>query len=315
VRSLEVRSVRRSFGEKLALAGVDLEVDAGNVCALLGPNGAGKTTLIRILTGLIAPTGGEARVAGIDVAAQPLEARRRIGFFPSGDRTFYLRISGLENLIFFGRLYGLTRREATARARARLVDVGLGDAVQQRVGTYSHGMQKRLSMARALLLDPPVILIDEATHDLDPVSGRTVKELVRHVADEGAAIVWATQRLEEIRGFADAVVVLDRGQVRFSGPVTELMLRSAARSYLLRLRAREGAVVDLDRVRDSLGEGALVERMGGSAEHFRVALAADAVLGDALGALDRSGLDVLDCTQERSEIEEAFLHLTGDEAA
>jgi hypothetical protein len=111
------------------------------------------------------------------------------------------------------------------------------------------------------------------------------------------------------------VVVLDRGQVRFSGPVTELMLRSAARSYLLRLRAREGAVVDVDRVRDSLGEGALVERMGGSSEHFRVALAADAVLGDALGALDRSGLDVLDCTQERSEIEEAFLHLTGDEAA
>jgi ABC-2 type transport system ATP-binding protein len=310
VSAVELHSLRRCFGDKVALAGLDLRVDAGQICALLGPNGAGKTTLIRTLTGLIAPTDGSALVDGIDVAAHPLSARRRIGFFPSGDRTFYLRISGRENLAFFGRLYGLSRRDALARADQRLADVELTEAANQRVGTYSHGMQKRLAMARALLLEPAVLLIDEATHDLDPISARRVKQLVRGIAHNGAAVLWATQRLEEIRGFADHVVVLDHGRERFSGPVEQLMLRSAARSYLLRLRSSRTGTVQLDDVREALGEGAWVERMGDSAEHVRMALAADAVLGDAFARLAAAGLVVLDCTQERSEIEEAFLHLT-----
>ena len=308
--AVELQSLRRCFGEKIALAGLDLKVDAGQICALLGPNGAGKTTLIRVLTGLIAPTAGTALVDGIDVAGHPLSARRRIGFFPSGDRTFYLRISGRENLAFFGRLYGVSRRDALARADQRLADVELTEAADQRVGTYSHGMQKRLAMARALLLDPAVLLIDEATHDLDPISARRVKELVRGIAHEGTAVLWATQRLEEIRGFADHVVVLNHGHERFSGPVEELMLRSAARSYLLRLRSSRSGTVQLDEVRVALGEGAWVERMGESAEHVRIALAADAVLGDVFARLAAAGFEVLDCTQERSEIEEAFLHLT-----
>ena len=312
---MDVRSVRRSFGEKLALAGVDLEVDAGRVCALLGPNGAGKSTLLRILTGLITPGGGAAHVAGVDVAADPFEARRRIGFVPSGDRTFYLRISGIENLVFFGRLYGLSRGEARRRAQARLADVGLEEAAGNRVNTYSHGMQKRLSVARALLLDPPALLVDEATHDLDPVSARRVRQLVRRAAADGAAVVWATQRLEEIRGFADQVLVLDRGSVRFFGAVEELMLRSHARRYVLRIRSEGPGQPAPDAIQEIGGHGCLVEQVGTSTDQIRLTLDADVQLGDVLSRMMAAGLAILDCTQERSEIEEAFLRLTGDEAA
>ena len=121
-------------------------------------------------------------MAGVDVAADPMSARRKIGFFPSGDRTFYQRISGLENLTFFGRLNGISRGDAIRRSQKRLADVGLADAARQRVGLYSHGMQKRLSMARALLMDPVALVVDEATDGLDPEGARRVQDLVRSAA-------------------------------------------------------------------------------------------------------------------------------------
>jgi ABC-2 type transport system ATP-binding protein len=309
---LEVRDVTRSFGTKSVLTGVNLRVGAGRVSALLGPNGAGKTTFLRILTGLLLPDSGSVSVAGVDVTANPMAARRHIGFFPSGDRTFYMRISGRENLAFFGRLYGLTRGEAIERANRRLIDVGLADAGDQRVGTYSHGMQKRLSMARALLMDPELLVIDEATDGLDPEGARRVQDLVRGFADRGTAVVWTTQRLDEIRAFADAVTVLDQGSTTFQGSVEDLMLQSSARAYFVRLRAAAGAVEDehLERANDALGTAGSLSRTGTDREHFRLDLMDQAVLGEALAALAGAGLVVLDCAQQRSELEQSFLRLT-----
>ena len=142
---------------------------------------------------------------------------------PSGDRSFYLRVSGLENLVFFGRLYGLRKPRAFARAWECLRAVGLEEAARIWVGLYSHGMQKRLSVARGLLSDPVVLFVDEATHDLDPEGARRIQDLMADAASRGTAVVWATQRLDEIRGFADQVTVLDRGAVRFVGTVPQLM--------------------------------------------------------------------------------------------
>jgi ABC-type multidrug transport system ATPase subunit len=254
------------------------------------------------------------RVADVDVVAHPLAARRRIGFVPSGDRTFYLRISGLENLVFFGRLCGLTRRQAIERGRRRLEDVGLLDAAHKRVGLYSHGMEKRLSIARALLLDPPVLLVDEATHDLDPDGVHRVKELVRAAVRRGAAVIWATQRLDEIRGFADSVLLLDQGVTRFEGSVEELVLRSACRRYLVRLRNGSGRPDDsaVAVIQASLRGQASILRVGAEPDSFLLDLAPEAVLSDALARVMSQGIKVLDCTQERSEIEEAFLRLTGN---
>ena len=228
--------VTRDFRGTFVLDDVSLEVSAGQIHALLGPNGAGKTTLLRILAGIAKPSSGTIRVAGLDAATNPHELRRPIAVVPSGDRSFYLRISGLENLVFFARLHGMRRKEAITKARAALAEVGLSEQASKMVGLYSQGMQKRLSVARALLNDASVLLVDEATQGLDPEGARRVRDLVANAAHRGAAVIWATQLLDEIRGFADRVTLLDRGQVRFAGTVPELMSQAAPRRHLLRLR-------------------------------------------------------------------------------
>ena len=167
---------------------------------------------------------------------------------------------------------------------ARLADVGLSDAVDQRVGLYAHGMQKRLSMARALLMDPPVLVIDEATDGLDPEGARRVQDLTRAIAADGTAVIWTTQRLDEIRGFADAVTVLDRGRTTFQGTVEDLMLKSSARGYLLRLRParRCSTTVPCSGPARRLGDRGTLRRVGVDREHFRLDLAEHAVLGEVL---------------------------------
>jgi ABC-2 type transport system ATP-binding protein len=307
VPALEARGVSRSFDGKRVLDDVSLSVAPGQVRALLGPNGAGKTTLVRILSGLLMPDSGSVRLGGLDPAAHERLVRRRLGLVPSGDRTFYLRLSGLENLVFFARLHGMRRRRARERAHAVLEQVDLTDAARLSVQKYSHGMQKRLSVARALLTEPSVFLIDEATHDLDPVAARNVVEIIRGLCRDGAAVVWATQRLDEIRGFADEVSLLSHGSVRFSGTVPELMTHATPRQFLLRL-ADGLADGDLDeRIAGALAGRGLVESVGEG--HYRLHLRDDVILGEALGAFAAADAQVLACREERSEIEEAFLAL------
>jgi ABC-2 type transport system ATP-binding protein len=221
-----VRGLERRFGHRTALAGVDLTVHHGQIHALLGPNGAGKTTLLRTLTGLIDPTRGEVRVLDIDTSKGVRALRGKVGFVPSNDRSAYQRISGLENLVFFARMHGIRKRAAFARAHAVLAEVGLAEKTHDPVNSWSHGMQQRLAVARALLTRPAVLLIDEATHDLDPVAAATVRRLVVERADAGTAVLWATQRLEELRDFADEVTLLAAGAVAFNGTVDALASRA-----------------------------------------------------------------------------------------
>jgi ABC-2 type transport system ATP-binding protein len=314
---VEARGVSRTFGEKVALSDVSLSVDAGEIHALLGPNGAGKTTLVRILTGLLAATSGDVRVAGVEPTRSTRPPRERIGFVPSGDRTLYLRLSGFENLFFFGRLHGLSRSQARARAQEVLAEVDLLDAARVQVSAYSHGMQKRLGFGRALLVEPEVLVVDEATHDLDPQASRRVRRLVEDLARRGTAVVWTTQRLDEIRGFADSVTLLSRGAVRFCGSVPELMAHSLPQHYLLRLQnggIRGDALLRV--LRGALGGRGTVARIGGDAsDEFRLHLAEDVVLGDALVAFAAANVDVLRCREEHSEIENAFLTLTESDAS
>jgi ABC-2 type transport system ATP-binding protein len=296
---------------------VSLLVERGEIHALLGPNGAGKTTLLRILTGLVDPDEGRLRILGIDpTGGAARHVKRLIAVIPSGDRTFYLRISGLENLVFFGRLLGLSRARATERAWECLAAVGLSDAAKGRVGVYSHGMQKRLAVARALIADPPILLVDEATHDLDPQGARTVQGLVASAAERGAAVVWATQRVDEIRGFADRVTLLDRGVVRFCGSVPQLMAVSTTQRFAVHLRGRRPDVDVVSVGRSAVRSmGTLDPSIGEEGEHFVLSLRDGVVLGDALAALTASGVQVLACRDERSGLEEAFLHLTAEEAS
>ena len=310
--TIEAHAVGQRFGRKQVLGSVSFEVQPGGIHALLGPNGAGKTTLIRIISGLLVPTDGVVRIFGAP-ADSSRATRRLIGLVPSGDRSFYLRISGLENLTFFARLHGMSRRAAVTRAREVLEEVGLTEAATTRVGFYSHGMQKRLSVARALLAAPPILLIDEATHDLDPDGARRVRELVAAASERGAAVVWATQRLDEIRGFADRVTLLAEGRAAFAGTVAEMMAIAVPRRYLLRLTNGRPAPDSLESAGcNALGSLGQLEQAGDtSVEHYVLALADDAVLGEALAALSSADIDVVTCREERSEIEQAFLALAG----
>lgn len=302
------------FGDKTVLDAVSLATRPGEIHALLGPNGAGKTTLLRVLTGLITPAAGSVLVAGMDSTGSPRALRRAIGLVPSGDRTFYLSISGQENLLFFARLQGMSKAAAATRAAEVLELVGLSGAARKRVGVYSQGMLKRLLIARAFLTDPDVLLVDDATHGLDPEGSRRVRDLVIEAARRGAAVVWATQHLDEIRGLAQRVTLLDNGRVRFSGSVPELMAHAAPRRHIVRLRNCNPPGEELEVVaqRALRERGQITIAAGSDQEHYLVSLADGVVLGDALTALATAQIQVLACRQERSEIEAAFFALMSE---
>jgi ABC-2 type transport system ATP-binding protein len=314
---IDACAVSRRFDQKLALDGVSLRVARGEISALLGPNGAGKTTLLRILCGLLDPHQGTIRILGREPRRSPRELRQRIGLVPSGDRSFYLRLSALENLAFFARLHGLSRRAAIKRSLEVLELVGLRGAESQRAGTYSHGMQKRLSVARALLMQPDVMLIDEATHDLDPEGAIQVRDLVADLARGGAAVLWATQRLDEIRGFAHSVTLLDKGRVRFYGSVPELMSHALPQRYLLRVQNGLVSGRALEPVlQAALGStGTIAAVSEGATDDFALSLDEHTALGDAFRALLQADVQIYACREEQSQIEDAFIRLTRPEPA
>ena len=313
--AIEAIGIARSFGKKQALDDVSLRVERGEIHALLGPNGAGKTTLVRILIGLADPDRGTVRLLG-RAGLMSRETRSLIGYVPSGDRTFYQRISGYENLLFFARLHGIGRRAARGAALRAASQVGLDDAIDVPVGQYSHGMQKRLSVARGLLVDPPVLFVDEATHDLDPAGARRIHQLVAAAAERGTAVIWTTQRVDEIRGFADRVTVLRRGNVRFNGTVPQLMAVTAANRFLVRLHGdglRGEEVVQ--RSAAALGaSGSIAPGPEDDGEHFLLSLREDVSIGWAAARLLEARIDMLACREERSAVETAFLYLTEDDA-
>jgi ABC-type multidrug transport system ATPase subunit len=298
-RAVLMRDVVCRFGDKTALDGVDLAIAPGEVHALLGPNGAGKTTLIRVLSGLVNPEQGTVSTNG------------RVGLVPSGDRSFYLRISNLENLIFFARMYGLRLRQARARAREALDAVGLADVGNRPVGRCSHGMQKRLSMARALMVDPEVLLVDEATHDLDPEGARRVRALVRGLADQGTAVLWTTQRVDEVPHFADSVTLLFQGRVVFTGSPAQLAATTPSDRYLIQVRRCDARMPpSLAALQLAVGPDATITSTNDSG-YFVLAPRDPHGLGVAVARLVNGGFDVITCRQAGSEMEEAFLALTG----
>lgn len=297
--SVLARDVVCCFGDKTALNNVNLTISPGEIHALLGPNGAGKTTLIRVLSGLVKPQAGTVCTSG------------RVGLVPSGDRSFYLRLSALENLIFFARLQGLRLRQARSRAREVLDAVGLGDVADLRVGNCSHGMQKRLSMARALLISPELLLVDEATHDLDPEGARRIRALVRDLVGQGTAVLWTTQRVDEVPDLAHRATLLLTGEVVFTGSPTELAARAPREHFLVEICARPtGEPPSPAEVQLAVGPAAAISSTADRG-HFILAPRGRAALGVAVAQLVDGGFDVVSCRQAHSEMEEAFLVLTG----
>ena len=211
---IRARDVTKRFRSVQALAGVSFDVEPGEVVALLGPNGAGKSTLLRILGTTILADSGTVTVAGHDVVEDAASVRRSLGVMIGDERSHYWRLSGRRNLHFFAALAGMTRREAASQTQQLLEELGLAEAADRRVGEYSSGMRARLSLARALLAAPPLLLFDEPTRTLDPLAAAHFREHISGVAREGrAGVLFATHNLHEAVAISNRILVLSAGRV------------------------------------------------------------------------------------------------------
>ena len=300
---VEVMRVSRTFESNTVLSDISFELASGDIRGLIGPNGAGKTTLLRIIAGLVEPSSGHVSVLG--GAPTDDEVRRRVGWIPGGDRTFYLRLSGRANLVFFGRMYGLSRREAARKAVDLLEQVGLAEAGERATGLYSKGMLKRLAVARSLIADPVVLLCDETTHDLDPEGAKAIRALVGDLAQHGMAVVWATQRLDELASFANTVTVLSKSGVAYSGDMDGLLERLERRTFIVSV-----GIADANQAVEVLGgrDGVDARLVGGA---LQVTLDADFTVGALVMALDAAGMPVTSISEVGSQVEAAYESVLG----
>ncbi len=208
-------------GDFWAVDGVSLNVQPGEILALLGQNGAGKTTTVRMLTALITPTRGWARVAGYDVVQQPQEVRANVGVLTE-QHGLYMRMTGEEYLDFFGKVYGLDAETRRSRSRYLLEYFGLADAARKRSGEYSKGMKQKLALARALIHDPSVLLLDEPTSAMDPESAQLVRNEIARLRSSKRTIVICTHNLAEAEALADKIAIIYRGRILLNGSLDEL---------------------------------------------------------------------------------------------
>ncbi len=221
---IETRDLSKQFNEFWAVDGVTISVKPGQILALLGQNGAGKTTTVRMLTALLMPTRGSARVAGYDVARHGREVRASVGVLTE-QHGLYVRMTALEYLDFFGRIYRLDAGARSLRRKYLLDYFGLADASSRRIGEYSKGMRQKLALARALMHDPPVLLLDEPTSAMDPESARLVRDEIARLRSSQRTIVICTHNLAEAEALADTIVIIYKGRVLLADALAELKRR------------------------------------------------------------------------------------------
>ena len=307
--AIEARGLRKRYGDVTALDGIDLHVEAGIVFGLLGPNGAGKTTAVRILTTLLPPDAGEARVAGFDVVREAPKLRAHIGLagqYAAVDEN----LTGFENLEMVGRLYHLGRQASRARARELLEDFDLAEAGGRLARTYSGGMRRRLDLAAALVAKPPVLFLDEPTTGLDIRSRISLWDTIEGLVAEGRTVLLTTQYLDEADHLADRIAVIDHGRVIAEGTSDELKAQVGGERLELRLDDRddcaaavaalEGIAAGHPSVEDSVVRLPLRRRKGAIAEAVR--------------RLDQAGIGIDDIAVRVPTLDDVFLELTGHAA-
>ena len=299
--------VRRHFGATEAVAGVDLEVQPGEIYGFLGPNGAGKSTLVRVLCTLITPTDGRARVAGFDVADDPDAVRLRIGVALQ-DAALDPKQTGTEFLLLQARLYGMTPAEARSRLDELQALIDIGDAIDRQIGTYSGGMARRLDLAAALVHRPQVLFLDEPTTGLDPASRAKVWDEVRTLnEDMGMTIFLTTQYLEEADELAHRVGIIDKGRLVAEG--TPQALKQSVGTDVIVARVDGDAEVAKAAVKGIDGIDAVEIHRD---ELTATANDGAAVISPVAVALNGCGVTVRDLTLRTPTLDDVFLELTGE---
>ncbi|GAA2398824.1 MULTISPECIES: ATP-binding cassette domain-containing protein [Streptomyces] len=298
----------KTFGDVKALDGVDLDVPEGTVLGLLGPNGAGKTTTVRCLTTLLRPDSGRAVVAGIDVLEQPDAVRRSIGLsgqFAAVDE--YL--TGRENLQMVGQLYQMRAKAAKKRAAELLEQFHLTDAADRPTKTYSGGMRRRLDLAAALVVSPPVMFMDEPTTGLDPRNRQQLWEVIKQLVSGGTTLLLTTQYLEEADHLAHDIAVVDHGRVIAKGTADQLKARTGGERVEVVVHEREHIQAAAE-VLAGFGKGDTTVE-----EHMRKLTApvtgGAKLLAEVIRELDTRGIEIDDIGLRRPTLDDVFLSLTG----
>jgi daunorubicin resistance ABC transporter ATP-binding subunit len=312
IRTEDLRKTYKSSrGDVPAVRGIDLSVGSGQFFGLLGPNGAGKSTTIGMLTTLVLPTGGRAWVAGMDVVADPVGVKRKIGVVTQNN-TLDMQLTVAENLEFRSRFFGLSRREASRRAEQLLEVFGLADRRKAMSTDLSGGQAKRLLIARALVHRPDVLFLDEPTAGLDPQTRANLWDILRVLHAEGQTILLTTHYMEEAEALCEQISVIDHGEVLASGTVNELKDGAGAETVIT-VRYDDPVPAGLTE-RTGLADRLGVSKVEADGDYVRVfTREPDGVLGELVTVGSAAGLTVRDATQLKPSLETVFLNLTGRE--
>jgi ABC-2 type transport system ATP-binding protein len=303
---LEATGLRKTFGDLVAVAGVDVRIATGETYGLLGPNGAGKTTTISMVAGLLSRDAGEVVVDGRPLTTRSVEAKAAIGLVPQ-ELAIYPDLTGRENLAFFGRLYGGTAKDLTGRIDEVLQVIGLADRAGDLTKEYSGGMKRRLNIGIGLLHRPRLLILDEPTVGVDPQSRNAILESVEQLAGEGMAVLYTTHYMEEAERLCDRVGIIDQGEIKAEGTRRDLVALVGHNDRIAltasgNLERAAAAARALDGVESASASDGRVEVVAADAASLLPAL---------LGGLAEAGVQVSGVEVTEPNLEAVFLHLTG----
>jgi len=307
--AIRVSNLSKAFGDVQAVADVSFEVSQGELFGLLGPNGAGKTTTINMLTGLARPDCGSIMIGDIDCTEDLKAAQHLIGVVPD-ESNLYPELTGLENLTFCAALYGIPKKERTARARELLNDFGLSDAANRKFAGYSKGMKRKLTIAAGIIHRPPILFLDEPTTGIDVASARQIRKLIAALNDDGATILLTTHYIEEAERLCERIAFIVRGKIVRVDKVSDL---------LEPLHERHVALIELSDQAPVATEG-LASAFPGyrfdspRAGPLRVESKEPLAVGPIVRFLEETGVEVAEARRVRASLEDVFVEITGIEA-
>lgn len=304
--AIEVKGLQKVFGDNKAVDGIDLEVPSGMIYGVLGPNGAGKTTTINMLATLLGPDGGTAKIFGHDVVKEPQIVRQLIGVtgqYASVDD----KLSAVENLVIFGRLLGLSRKEAKAKANELLEEFGLTEAAKRPLSKFSGGMRRRLDLAASLIAQPPLIFLDEPTTGLDPRTRNQMWATIRRLVKSGSTILLTTQYLEEADQLADRIAVIDKGRVVAEGTPNELKRSIGAATLQLQISNE----VHIAEARSIIEKVLGVKTQNPEPKLITAPMKDPDTVTDLLVALKRAQIKLDEVSVQKPSLDEVFFALTG----